>query len=212
MQYTKQEIAEMDRVQRIKFINAVSGVKAANLIGTISDTEVTNVAIFNSVMHLGSDPALMGFILRPTGEVPRHTYENMLANGSFTINHVNTGIIKNAHYTSAKFSDNESEFDLCGLTEEFVTGVKAPFVKESHLKIGLEYVESIPIERNGTILVIGEIIHLVIPENAIGEEEDIDLAAIETTGISGLNTYYELKKLDRFPYVRRHEVPDFKVL
>lgn len=209
MHYTKQELAEMDRVQRIKFINAISGVRAANLIGTISDTEITNLAIFNSVMHLGSDPALMGFILRPTGDVPRHTYENMLKNNSFTINHVNTSIIKNAHYTSAKFTDNESEFKLCGLTEEFTEGIKAPFVKESHLKIGLEYAESIPIERNGTILVIGEIIHLVIPQNAISEEEDIDLAAIETVGISGLNTYYELKKLARYPYVRRHEVPDF---
>jgi len=210
MHYTKQEIEQLDRVQRIKFINAVSGVKAANLIGTISEKGITNVAIFNSVMHLGSDPALMGFILRPVGDVPRHTYENILKNGSYTINHVNTAIIKKAHYTSAKFDDGESEFQHCGLTEEFVDGVAAPFVKESHLKIGLKYAESIPIERNGTILVIGEIEHLRIPQNAIGEADDIDLAEINSVGISGLNTYYEVKKLERFPYVRRNEVPDFK--
>tara|TARA_R110002051_G_scaffold159536_2_gene230889 strand:- start:4412 stop:5044 length:633 start_codon:yes stop_codon:yes gene_type:complete len=210
MHYTKQEIEQLDRVQRIKFINAVSGVKAANLIGTISEKGITNVAIFNSVMHLGSDPALMGFILRPVGDVPRHTYENMLKNGSYTINHVHTGMIKKAHYTSAKFDDGESEFQHCGLTEEFVPGVVAPFVKESHLKIGLKYAESIPIARNGTILVIGEIEHLRIPENAIGEADDIDLAEINAVGISGLNTYYEVKKLERFPYVRRNEVPDFK--
>ncbi|WP_047420444.1 flavin reductase family protein [Cellulophaga sp. Hel_I_12] len=210
MHYTKQEIEQLDRVQRIKFINAVSGVKAANLIGTISEKGITNVAIFNSVMHLGSDPALMGFILRPVGDVPRHTYENMLKNGSYTINHVNTSIIKKAHYTSAKFDDGESEFRHCALTEEFVDGIVAPFVKESHLKIGLKYIESIPIERNGTILVIGEIEHLIIPQNAIREADDIDLSEINSVGISGLNTYYDLKKLERFPYVRRNEVPDFK--
>lgn len=210
MHYTKQEIEQLDRVQRIKFINAVSGVKAANLIGTISEKGITNVAIFNSVMHLGSDPALMGFILRPVGDVPRHTYENMLKNGSYTINHVNTSIIKKAHYTSAKFDDGESEFRHCALTEEFVDGIVAPFVKESHLKIGLKYIESIPIERNGTILVIGEIEHLIIPQNAVREADDIDLSEINSVGISGLNTYYEVKKLERFPYVRRNEVPDFK--
>lgn len=210
MHYTKNAILQMDRVQRIKFINAVSGLKAANLIGTINEKGITNTAIFSSVMHLGSDPALMGFILRPTGDVPRHTYENILTNGSYTINHVHTDMIKQAHYTSAKFDASESEFKFCGLTEEFVADIKAPFVKESHLKIALRYAESLPIERNGTILVIGEIEHLIIPENAIGTDDDIDLSKIDTAGISGLNTYYEIKKLQRFPYVRRNEVPDFE--
>lgn len=210
MHYTKNAILQMDRVQRIKFINAVSGLKAANLIGTINEKGITNTAIFSSVMHLGSDPALMGFILRPTGDVPRHTYENILTNGSYTINHVHTDMIKQAHYTSAKFYASESEFKFCGLTEEFVADIKAPFVKESHLKIALRYAESLPIERNGTILVIGEIEHLIIPENAIGTDDDIDLSKIDTAGISGLNTYYEIKKLQRFPYVRRNEVPDFE--
>jgi flavin reductase (DIM6/NTAB) family NADH-FMN oxidoreductase RutF len=210
MHFTKQAIEEMSRVQRITYINAVSGVKSANLIGTISDNGQTNVAIFNSVMHLGSDPALLGFILRPTGEVPRHTYENILKNGSYTINHVHTSFIKNAHYTSVKFDESESEFKLCGLTEEFVPNIKSPFVKESLLKIGMQYLESLTIERNGTLLVIGEIDHLIIPNSAIGEDDDIDLAQIESVGISGLNTYYEIKKLARFPYARRNEMPDIE--
>ena len=66
MQYTKKDIAEMDRIQRIKYINSVSGIKPANLIGTISGGGQTNLAIFSSVFHLGSDPALLGFITRPT--------------------------------------------------------------------------------------------------------------------------------------------------
>ena len=54
----------------------------------------------------------------------------------------------NAHYTSAKFDKEESEFEECHLTEEYLDGFTAPFVKESRLKIGMKFEESIPIEIN----------------------------------------------------------------
>lgn len=210
MQYTKQEIAEMDRIQKIKFMNSISGIKPANLIGTIANSGQSNVAIFSSVVHLGSDPALLGFITRPTGEIPRHTFENILENKQYTINHVPNSYTENAHYTSAKTDRGQSEFEVCGLTEEYISGFKAPFVKESAIKMGLELKEYIEIKLNGTILVIGEIQHLSISEAAIGEDEDIDLENIQGVGISGLNTYYSVKKIARYPYARAHKIPDFK--
>jgi len=200
----------MDRIQRIKFINSVSGIKPANLIGTVSDAGQTNLAIFSSVFHLGSDPALLGFITRPTGEVPRHTYENILENNQYTINQVPSTFAKNAHYTSAKLERDQSEFEVCGFSPEFIADFNAPFVKESLLKIGLEFKEAIDIKLNGTILVIGEIQHLILPDAAVGEANDIDLEQIDTAGISGLNTYYSLQKIARYPYARAHEMPDFK--
>lgn len=210
MHYTKQTIQEMDGVQKIKFMNSISGIKPANLIGSISDQGETNVAIFSSVVHLGSDPALLGFITRPTGEVPRHTFENILQNKQYTINHIPSALTENAHYTSAKLERDQSEFEICGLTEEYLTDFNAPFVKESSLKMGLEYREHIDIKLNGTILVIGEIQHLIIPEAAVTKNHDINLEHIQGTGISGLNTYYKLKKIASYPYARTHEVPDFK--
>ncbi|WP_299242739.1 flavin reductase [uncultured Aquimarina sp.] len=209
MHYTKEQITSMDRVQRLKIINAVSGIKPANLIGTIADDGKTNVAIFSSVIHLGSDPALMGFIMRPVGEVPRHTYENILQNAQYTINHVDISFVKNAHYTSAKLDRNDSEFEKCGLNEEYISGFDAPFVKESQLKIGLQFVEAINIRLNGTILMIGEIKHLIIPEKMIGDYLDLDLSITNTVGISGLNTYYALEKIAEYPYARAAELPDF---
>ncbi len=209
MYYTREDIEMMNKVQKIKFMNAVSGIKPANLIGTISEAGQSNLAIFSSVVHLGSAPPLLGFVLRPTGEVPRHTYENILQNKQYTINHVQRSFTKNAHYTSAKIDRTDSEFKTCGLTEEYLADLKAPFVKESEIKMGLEFREAIPIKWNDTIFVIGEIQHLVIPDSALGEEEDIDLAQIEGVGISGLNTYYDLKKIERYPYARASEIPDF---
>lgn len=200
----------MNRIQRIKYINSVSGIKPANLIGTIAEDGKTNLAIFSSVFHLGSEPALLGFITRPTGEVPRHTFENLLKNHQYTINHVPSNFTENAHYTSAKLERDQSEFDVCGFTAEFITDFKAPFVKESALKLGMKFKQTIDIELNGTILVIGEIEHLIMPDTAIDDEDDVNLASINSVGISGLNTYYDLKKIDRYPYARASEVPDFK--
>lgn len=209
MHLTKEDIQQLERKRRLNIINSVSGIKPANLIGTISNNQQTNVAIFSSVFHLGSDPALLGFITRPTDEVPRHTYENIQENGYFTINHVPTAIVDKAHYTSAKVDRSVSEFDICGLTEEYLHGFKAPFVKESSLKIGLKKVDEMAIKINGTILVIGEIEHLIIPDLAVDERGYIDLSLHNTAGISGLNTYYSLAPVASFPYARPDEIPDF---
>jgi len=210
MHLTKSEIRQTEKIKRLNIINSISGVKPANLIGTISNSGKSNLAIFSSVIHLGSDPSLLGFILRPEGEQPRHTYENILETGYYTINQVNKFIAAKSHYTAAKFDREESEFEKCKLTSEFMHGFQAPFVKESLLKIGMGYLESIPIERNGTTLVIGEIHHLIVQDNAINEEGYIDYEILNSTGIVGLNNYYTLKKDSEYPYPRPTELPDFE--
>ena len=210
MHLTKKDLQEISNVKRLNIINSITGIKPANLIGTISKNKTSNVAIFSSIIHLGSNPALIGFIVRPTGEIPRNTYENILENGHYTINHVGESFVKNAHYTSAKFDTEISEFDVCNLTEEYLFNFKAPFVQESPIKIGMKYVESIPIEINGTILVVGEVEHVIIPDKVMSKKGYINLEEAEVAGISGLNSYYKLEKIASFPYARVSEVPDFK--
>ena len=140
---SKYEIEELPRLKRLNLVNSLSGIKAACLIGTSDELVRTNVAIFNSVIHLGTQPPLMGFIMRPNNEVRRHTLENIEQIGVFTVNHVHSDFYKKAHYTSAKFDAGVSEFDACGLTEEYLVGFDAPFVHESELKIGLKHLETI---------------------------------------------------------------------
>ena len=38
---------------------------------------------------------------------------------------------------------------------------------------------------------------------------DIDLELSKSVGISGLNSYYELKKIAQYPFVRLEDVPEF---
>lgn len=200
----------MERKMRLNIINSITGIKPANLIGTLSEKGQSNVAIFSSVVHLGSDPALLGFITRPTGEVPRHTYENIIETGYYTLNHVPTDSIEKAHYTSAKVPRGLSEFDRMGLTEVYLSSFKAPFVKKSPLKIGMKFEEEIPIKRNGTLLIIGTVEMIQIEEEkAVNDKGYIDLEQLNTAGISGLNSYYALRHLDSFPYARAENIPPF---
>jgi flavin reductase (DIM6/NTAB) family NADH-FMN oxidoreductase RutF len=208
MIYTKKDIKELDRITRLKLINSVTGIKPANLIGTIRNNMQTNLAIFSSVVHLGSNPGLLGFISRPQTKEVGHTLRNIEENGSYTINHIHPDFVKNAHYTSAKFANEDSEFKHCNLSEEYHNGIIAPFVKESAFKMGMRFIEALEIKHNGTVMVIGEIEHLIIPDTGM-IHEDIDLEATKSIGISGLNSYYSLQKIARYPYAKVNEVPLF---
>lgn len=207
--YTKAELDGLEKLTRVNLINSISGYKPANLIGTISASQQTNLAIFSSVVHLGTNPPLFGFITRPTTDVARHTYENIKKTGVYTINHVHESFVEKAHYTSAKFDRDTSEFAACQLTEEYFEGFDAPFVKESVIKLGLKFVEEIPIKLNGTILVIGEIQHLFLPENALLEDGNVDLHHAGDACISGLDGYHAVKEAVRFPFARPNNVPEF---
>lgn len=209
MHLTDSDIKKLDRIQRLNIINSVTGIKPANLIGTISDAGQPNLAIFSSVVHLGSNPPLIGFMLRPQQEVRRHTFENIMENGCYTINHVHSSFIQQAHYTSAKFEKGISEFEACQLTEEYISDFKAPFVKESRMKLGMEFAQQIPIHLNGTALMIGRIKFAIFPDETMDSDGHIDLAKIDDIGISGLNSYYALDKIAQFPYARPNELPEF---
>jgi flavin reductase (DIM6/NTAB) family NADH-FMN oxidoreductase RutF len=208
MHYDKKAIDQLDRVTRLKIINSVTGIKPGNLIGTIGENGATNLAVFSSIIHLGSNPSLLGFISRPQTEEVGHTLRNILQTEFYTINHIHPEFVEKAHYTSAKFSSDVSEFDACNLSEEYINHFKAPFVQESIFKMGLRFKEAVDIKLNGTVLVIGEIEELVIADKAF-VNEDIDLEASEGVGISGLNTYYSLKKIESYPYARLSEIPKF---
>jgi len=72
----------------------------------------------------------------------------------------------------------------------------------------LRFKQSIDIPLNGTVLVIGEIENLMLPESAMNDG-DIDLELTNSVGISGLNSYYEVKKIAKYPYARVNEIPEF---
>lgn len=207
--FTRKDIDEMEKIFRINLINSVSGIKPGNLIGTQTNEENLNLAIFSSVLHLGSNPPYLGFICRPNEKVKRDTYDNILSTGYYTINHIQESFVENAHFTSAKFEPHVSEFERCSLTPEFKEEFPAPFVMESKIKLGLKFVEEIPIKINGTKMIIGEIVHLFVDKEIVDDKGNIRLDLVSNIGIAGLNSYYKISKIKEYPYARPYELPTF---
>ncbi|MEY3861439.1 MAG: hypothetical protein RIS50_1720, partial [Bacteroidota bacterium] len=134
--FRRSDFEQMDKRYRTQLINSMPGIKALNLVGTRGDDGAENVAVFNSIFHVGANPPYLGMVVRPDS-VDRHTWQNILATGSYTLNSVSNAMYQQAHQTSARYEKSQSEFLATGLTAEYREGVLAPFVGESAVKIGL---------------------------------------------------------------------------
>jgi flavin reductase (DIM6/NTAB) family NADH-FMN oxidoreductase RutF len=196
----------MDSRYRAKFINSLSGFKNANLIGTQNHRGQSNLAIFSSVVHLGSSPALIGFIIRPDNGF-RHTLNNIINTGQYTINQVSSAFYTKAHQSSARYKKTQSEFNQIQLYEQYLHNIKAPFVKESRLKYALTLKDIMPISLNKTQLVIGEITHIICEDMAIKDDGYIDIESLETVIVSGLDSYHKSKRLCRLSYATPNSFP-----
>ncbi len=199
--FTAADIAAMDSIYRLNLINSISGYKSANLIGTKAPLGASNLAIFNSVIHLGSNPGLLGFILRPT-TVPRHTYENIKKSGVFTLNHIHHTQVDAAHHTAAKYPEGVSEFDQTNLEEEYHPNWEAPFVKDAPIQIGCRFSSEYHIKENDTLLIVGSIEQLFIEEAMLLKDGWVQLDQGGVVAINGLDGYALPQLLKRLPYAR----------
>ena len=203
--FTNKDISELEHLYKINMVNSLSGYKSANLIGSISNKGVENVAIFSSVIHLGSNPPLLGFILRPT-TVPRGTYKNIKENGVYTINHISSDFIEDAHHTSAKYDSEISEFDMTDLNATYINDFKAPFISQSPIKIAMKYIEEYYIKANDVIMVVGEIESVKIEEGLLQKDGYIDLSKGNVATINGLDGYAIPKLKTRQKYQRPNKL------
>ncbi len=194
-------LMEMVQRKRAHLINSIGGFKSVCLIGTADKNGLTNLAIFNSIVHIGANPPLISFIMRPDS-VERHTLNNILDTKYYTINHLNEGIYKQGHQTSARYPKEISEFEVTGLTSEFKNNFAAPFVKESNIQLGVEFKERINLTINNTIMIIGEIKEIYFPFDCLQEDGFIDIEKAGTITCSGLDSYHVTTRLGRLPYAK----------
>jgi flavin reductase (DIM6/NTAB) family NADH-FMN oxidoreductase RutF len=186
---------------RAQFVNSLSGFKSVNLIGTQDLNGKSNLAIFSSVVHLGASPALVGFVMRPDNG-DRHTLNNIISTKHYTINQVSADFYHNAHQTSARYSKEQCEFIHAELTTDYIDVFSAPFVKESRLKYAVKLKEILPIASNNTQFIIGEIMHVICEQNAIQPDGYIDIEALDTVSLSGLDSYHSSKRFTRLNYAK----------
>ena len=207
-QITLAEIMKMERFYRSTFMNSISGFKSLQLIGTRNKDAVTNLAIFNSIFHVGASPPYIGFVVRPDSN-QHETMSNILETKHYTLNNVIESNFIAAHQTSARYLEGHSEFRECGFTEEYIKDFNAPFVKEANIKIGLEFNEFLPFLLNRTKIVIGEVKFILIDEDLVNEDGFVDLAKAASVTSAGLDAYYTTNELGRLSYAKPEKQPEF---
>ena len=199
------EIEKLDKFYRANLVNSIVGIKQASLVGTKSKNKISNLAIFSSIVHLGSSPALIGMFTRPVTIPPKQTLNNILELKDFTINHLNDSINIRGHSTAYKFEKNESEFKECMLTEKYIENFNAPFVEESNISFGLSYIRHQKIKENGVIFIIGSLKHILINEKSISQNGEVNLMNLDSIGVAGNNTYYKLNKNKTLDYIKKEK-------
>ncbi|BAO55678.1 flavin reductase family protein [Nonlabens marinus] len=203
--YTTTDLNQMNRFYRGNLINSVTGFKSANLLATQSENGIDNVAIFSSVTHLGSDPALFSFIQRPLGHGVGHTYENLKQTGELTLNHVIAPLVDPAHQSSAKYDASTSEFEKLGIEKLSRTGIKAPFVKEAVIQVAAQYESEYYIKENKCIMVLCRITDIYLKEGIQLEDGWLNLEKAGSLAINGLDGYAACNIEKRLSYAKVDE-------
>jgi flavin reductase (DIM6/NTAB) family NADH-FMN oxidoreductase RutF len=208
--YNQSEIQSWERFYRTNFINSLTGFKSVSLLGTVNKYGQSNLGVFSSIVHMGSDPALIGYINRPRAAAP-HTLANIESRGFYTINHILPSFLEKAHQTSAKYPEGVSEFEEVGLTPQYIDNFPAPFVSESRVRYGLTLQEIVPIKINDTFLVIGKIHSIQLENGLLMPDGFIDLHKAETVCSNGIDSYYSTKPLGRLNYAKPGQQPALKL-
>ena len=201
LHYSRADIDQMDKIFRLNLINSCTGYKSANLIGTQSADGRTNLAVFSSITHLGSNPPLIGFVLRPT-TVPRDSYRNIKSSSFFTVNHIHHSTVADAHHTSANYPEDVSEFSKTDFEAEYLDDFQAPFVKNAKVRLACRFLNEYPIKENNTLLLVSEILAVHVEDDILESDGWLNLQQAGSVTINGLDGYAKPELIERFPYAK----------
>ena len=210
-QHQEREVLDREGLQalpsrfRARLVNSLSGFKSANVVGTANEKGQPACCIVSSVVHLGSNPALMGLVFRPPGD-DAHNYYNLMASGHFTLSHIAEDFFQKAHQTSARFKESVSEFEAVGLTphwhqDQSGSRFQSPAVAESPVRMGLSVQQDMLLP-NGCRFVIGAVEWVDLDSRAQAPDGFVDLSATGTVCIGGLDAYYSTNRLARLSYAK----------
>lgn len=202
--YSEKQILDMERQYRLNLVNSMSGFKSPVLVGTFGKDGSTNLAVMNSLMHIGANPPLLGMILRPP-TVRRDTLRNIEETNQYTFNFTDISTFKNGHRTSAKFDKNQSEFYECGFKEWYTESFKAPYVESSKVKIGLELKEKHNIITNGTILIVGAVKEVIVDDTCLLQDGIIDHSKADSLAVVSLDCYFKPERYARLSHAKTYE-------
>ena len=182
------------------WFSQLEGMRSPVAVGTCGVDGVDNLAVFNSMTHIGSRPPYLALVFRPL-TVERHTYDNLKATGIYTINHLPAEHLAALHHTSAKYPRVISEFAAAGLTAE-ASGAGAPYVAEATVSMQLRFEEEHFVAANDTVIVIGRVEELRLAGGLPNGGGRIDWPALDGLVVSGLYNYYRVTHVATESYAK----------
>lgn len=161
-------------------------------VSTVSETGITNVAPFSYFTGVGSRPPTLLFC--PANNIeggPKDTMRNIQTSGEFVVNIVPFAVSEQMNLSAKALGQNESEFDLCGLTESQSVKVSAPRVAESpiHFECRLNQIINVGEGPGGANIVLGDVVYVEISDDVIGENELVDADLLDAVGRMGGLSY-----------------------
>lgn len=181
-------------IKIIPLLNSMLGPKPVVLVGTKSKDGVDNLAIFNTLSQLGTNPPLYSLLIRPLDRV-RDTYANIIDGKYWTCNAIPPQMMNQAHATAEHFPPDRSEFEVLGIEKESKVGVEAPFVFASPVQMWIQYIRKLPIPENGTQLLIGRLRKLWVDERWMNEGSMAwhSYQALSSWGVNGYSLANDIR-------------------
>lgn len=163
-----EDLQAMPKRQRTELVQGLSGIKSLFAIVT-SNGDTLNIAPFNSIIHISSNPARIGYISRPDNN-HRHTLQNILAHQSFSLNSVREKDLEDIVACSENLPSDQSEFEGKRIQPTSNDKKSIPALQGADVQIFCQYEEHISIPSSQGILVIGRIQEVVIRESLYQDE------------------------------------------
>lgn len=200
--------AELSTTERYKLLIGSITPRPIGFISTLGP-KGPNLAPYSFFNACGSSPMMLMFCPAntPEGE-PKDSFRNALREGDhpgagqFVVNLASERYIRQVAGAAENLPEDESEFDLVGLTPEPSSVVAPPRVAESPVCFECETWRVIRTNENepdapmsGNI-VIGKVVHVRIHDDAVNEKMHVDPDALETIGRMGGMNYCTTR--DRF--------------
>lgn len=161
-----------------KLTTSLVAPRPVGWIGTRSEAGNSNLAPYSFFNVVAAYPPT--FVVAPTVTGRRDTLTNIEATGQFTVNIVSEETVEAMNLSSGSYPADQSEFDICGLTEVEAETIDAPLVGEAIANFECTATQLVPV--GSGMLVIGVASRVHVAERVVGDNFHIDQTEIHAIG------------------------------
>lgn len=197
------DVKSTDVVEVYHFLVSLVTPRPIAWVSSISKDGVPNLAPFSFFNAFGANPPVV--VISPTltrDRTKKDTLINIENTGEFCVNASTQAFAEKVNLTSKAVPANESEFELAGLNMTPSEQINAPRIEGIPFALECKVIQILPVG-DGPIsanLVIGEVVHMFVDDQYLGENGRPDPKKLQTIGRMGgefwckTNELFELER------------------